>query len=514
MNLVQDVRFAFRMMAKSPGFTAVVILTLALGIGANTTVFTLVNAVLFRGMPFDRPDEIVGISGRNFTKKFTQTGVSFPDFADLRAKSKSFRDLALYSGIGVNLSNEGNVPERYSGARVGVNLFPMLGVQPIVGRSFTEEDGKPGAGAAALISNAIWKSRYGGANSVIGRVVRINDVPTTIVGVMPPDMNFPSNQDIWVALVPNGTWEKRDVRDFNVVARLKDGVSMSAARAELDLLASNLGKEYPATNKAAQLRVQTMNEVMNGGPIRNIFLALLGAVGFVLLIACANVANLLLSRSIARAREVSIRTALGASRWRIIRQLLVECLLLSTAGAVLGFLIALWGVRVFDAAVVDSGKPYWVRFYMDSTVFLYVAGMCLASSFLFGLFPALQTTRVDLNTVLKEGGRGTSGSRSRWLSEALVAGELALAMILLVGAGLMMRSFLNLYQIDSIDRPENVLQMRMSLALAKYPKPEQRAQFFDRLLLKLQTVPGSEGVALASDAPLQGAEGWRFELEG
>jgi len=514
MNVLQDIRFALRMAAKSPGFTAVVVLTLALGIGANTTVFTLVNAVLFRGMPFDRPDEIVALTGLNLTKTQSNTGLSYLDVADMRTQSKSFRDLALYGNVGINLSNEGNVPERYEGARVGTNLFSLLGVRPVVGRDFAAEDGKPGANPTALISNSVWKNRYGSSTAVVGRVVRINEVPTTIIGVMPPDMQFPNNQEMWLALIPKGEGEKRDARDFTVVARLKEGVSIAAARAEMDLMTKNLEASYPATNKDYSVRVRTMNDLMNGGPIRMMFLSLMGAVGFVLLIACCNVANLLLSRSLGRAREVSIRTALGASRWRVVRQMLIECVLYSLTGALIGLVLAAWGIRTFDAAVANSGKPYWIKFVMDGTVFFYVTAICLGSSFLFGLVPALHTTKIDLNTVLKEGGRGSAGGRTRWFSEALVIGELALAVILLTAAGLMVRSFMKLYSIDSIDHPENVLQMRLTLVNAKYPKPEQRQQFFDRLLAKLQIIPGAESVALSSDAPLEGARGWRFEIEG
>ncbi len=513
MNAMQDIRFALRLMAKSPGFTAVVILTLALGIGANTAVFTLVNAVLFRGLPFEKPDEVVAVSGLNLANGLSNTGVSPPDFADIRAGSRSFRGLAIYSRAGVSISNEGNVAERFAGARIGTNLFSLLGVKPVIGRDFTEDDGRPGSNPTLLIANSLWKKRYGGSPAVIGRVVRVNEVPATIVGVMPEDMQFPSNQEVWLALIPKGEGEKRDSRGYTLVGRLNENASLSSARAELETLAKNLEAAYPATNRNIQFRVLTMNEAQNGGEIRAVFLALMGAVGFVLLIACCNVANLLLSRSLARVREVSIRTALGASRWRVVRQLLMECLLYSVAGAALGFVLAIWGIRVFDAAVAGSGKPYWIQFTMDGAVFLYVTAICLGSSFLFGLVPALQTTKIDLNTVLKEGGRGSSG-RSGWFSEALVIAELALAVILLTGAGLMVRSFLKLYTIDSVDHPENVLQMRVTLAKQKYPKPEQSQQFFERLHARLQAMPGTESVAIASEAPMEGAEELRFEIEG
>jgi putative ABC transport system permease protein len=385
MNLLQDVRFGLRMLAKTPAFTAVIVLVLAIGIGANTTIFTLVNAVLFKGLPFAHPEEVMVLNCTNHSQGHEHLPVSYPDYRDWKAQSKSFKDLAVFQGISVNLSDSSALPERFQGARVSVNAFGLIGQSPMLGRNFVPEDGKPGAPAVCIIGYGIWKSRYGGDSSAVGKTVRLNEVPTTIVGVMPAGMKFPVNEDIWIALVPTGDYEKRDSRSLLVFGRLGDGVSMAAARADMDTIAVRLEKEYGKTNQGVRAMVKPYNDEFNGGNIRVLFLALLGAVGFVLLIACANVANLLLSRSLARRREVSIRAALGASRWRVIRQLLIESILLGVAGGIAGLALSFWGVRMFDLAVANVGKPYWIKFTMDYTVFGYFAALSVTTGVLFGL---------------------------------------------------------------------------------------------------------------------------------
>jgi putative ABC transport system permease protein len=515
MNLLQDVRFGIRMLAKTPAFTAVIVVVLAIGIGANTTIFTLVNAVLFKGLPFTHPEEIMILNCTNHSQGRNRLQVSYPDYQDWKAQTKSFKDLAAFEGFSVNLSDTSALPERFQGARVSTNTFGLIGQNPLRGRDFLPEDGKPGAPAVCIIGYGIWKSRYGGDPSAVGKTVRLNEVPATIVGVMPAGMKFPVNEDIWMPLVPTGDYEKRDSRSLLVFGRLGDGVGMAAARADMDTIAVRLEKEYAKTNQGVRALVKPYNDEFNGGGIRVLFLALLGAVGFVLLIACANVANLLLSRSLSRRREISIRAALGASRWRVIRQLLIESVLLGVAGGIAGLALSFWGVHMFDLAVANVGKPYWIKFTMDYTVFAYFAALSVATGIVFGLAPALHASKIDINETLKEGGRGTIGrSRMRFLSGSLVVGELALAVVLLAGAGLMIRNFLKIYTLDIGVAKDNVIVMQYVLAEAKYPNADARRRFHDRLLASLQSLPGIESVSLVSSLPLRGAYGWRYEIEG
>ncbi len=515
MGLREDLRFAIRMLRKNLGFSLVIVMVLAVGIGANATVFTLVNAVLFRPLPFTDGHRIMYLSSNNTAEHRDDIGVSYPDLRDWRAEQKTFKELAGWSGFGVNLSDAAGTPERYSGSRVTANSFGVIGQQPLVGRDFRSADERPDATPVVMLGYSIWKNRYGGDRQAIGRTLRINETPTEIVGVMPEGFKFPTNADLWQPLVPTKDFESRKARRLGVFGRLADGKRVEDARTEMSLIARRLETEYADSNKGVGSVVQTFNERFNGGPIRMLFLALLGAVGFVLMIACANVANLLLSRALSRTKEVSVRVALGASRWRVIRQLLVESLLLSSIGGLLGLGLAVGGVRAFDLATADVGKPYWIQFTMDPTVFAYVALICMVTGVLFGLAPALHATKQDHAERLKESARGSGGSRrSRLLSASLVVSEVALSVVLLAGAGLMIRSFLEFQNLHSGVSSHDNLVFRLTLPEAKYPKPETRNDFYDRLVARLAAVPGVERVALASNLPLGGSATWPFELEG
>ncbi len=516
-SAMQDVRFGLRMLRKNYGFTAVVVLTLALGIGANATVFTVVNAWLFKGLPFEKPDRIVAITSNNRAENQERLGASYLNFLDWQAQSQSFEDLAAAAGTMRNISDPGLPMEFVISARVSANTFSLLGQKPLLGRDFLPHEDQGTAGVPVVIlGHSLWQNRYGGDPNILGKSIRLNEADTTVIGVMPPGMKFPYNHELWVPLVAGNrasTLLRRAAHTLLVVGRLADGVSLAQAQAEMNLVAQRLEQEYPESNQGIGVLVEPYTERFSAGTIRLLFLAMLGAVGFVLLIACANVANLLLSRSLTREREVSIRAALGASRGRIVRQLLIESTLLGALGGAAGWLISMWGVRIF-AAALPEWVPYWLDFSMDYRVLGYLAAICVGTSILFGLAPALRLSKVDLTGALKEGARGTSGGRSRFLSRFLVVSELALALVLLVGAGLMIRSFLKKYELGAGFENEKVLTMRVSFTGTHFLAPEPRLKVLERLEPELESVPGVEVAALASNLPLGWAFEWQFELDG
>jgi predicted permease len=514
--VLQDLRFTVRLIAKERWFSAVIIVALALGIGLNATVFTLVNAVLIRGLPFKDSTRLYMLAWEPRTGQ--RSNVSLPELQDWRAQSHAFAGLAAFSQTQFNISDDRGVPEQQRGARLSANAFGILGQQPLLGRDFAPGEDQKGAEPVVMLGYSVWKNRYNSDPNILGKTLRLNGTPTTIIGVMPDRMKFPTNAELWTPFVPTDVkeYDKRDARSLNVFGRLRDGATYTQARSEMNAIARRLAAEYPATNKDLQsVVVETFNERFNGGPIRMIFLAMMGAVGFVLLIACANVANLLLSRSAHRAREIAVRFALGATRWRVVRQLLVESVVLGCIAGVFGLLLALVSVRLFDAAVATSGKPYWIEFTIDYTVVAFLAGVCILTGVLFGFAPALHVSKTNVNEVLKEGGRGNAGGRrARWMSGTMVVVELALTVVLLVGAGLMIRSFVKMYTMDIGIRTDHLMQMRMQLPDSKYPTPDVRRAFYDRLEQKLASIPGIDAAALTTSVPPFGSGPRTFEIEG
>ena len=516
MSLLQDLRFACRLIVKERWFTAVAVGALALGIGVNATVFTLVNAVLIRGLPFKDSAQLYMLA----VKRPADNGsgnLSYPDFQDWRSQSKTFADIAGFTRGGMSLADDRGVPEQARGTWLTANAFQVLGQQPLIGRDFNPQDDRKGAEKVVILGHGIWKNRYGADPGVLGRILRVNGEPATIIGVMPEGLMFPTDSALWMPFVPNQDQEKRETRSVAVFGRLKADTTRAQAQAELDNIARAIATQYPASNKElTSAVVQTFNERFNGGEIRQIFLSMMGAVGFVLLIACANVANLLLSRSAQRAREIAVRVALGASRWRVIRQLLVESVILGLIGGVFGLLLAMVGVRLFDAAIpADSGKPYWIKFTIDWVVIGFLTAICVVTGILFGLAPALQVSRTNVNEILKEGGRSNSGGRRvRWMSSTLVVVEIALTIVLLVGAGLMTRSFLRLYSQDIGINSDYLLTMRLQLSGTKYPKPEARREFYERLAPRLAGVAGVESASISTNVPPQGGARRALEIDG
>ncbi len=512
--LWQDIRHAVRRLAKDRSLTFMAVAALSLGIGANSTVFTFVNAVLIRGLPFEEPDEIMHLATRLVTEGQNR-GVSYPDFEDWREQTTTFTDLAAFTEDTANLSDNDHAPERVSGSLVTANTFRILHQPVLLGRDFLPEDSERGAERVVILGYEVWQNRYDGDPNVIGQMLRVNEEPSIIVGVMPEGMKFPELADTWQPLQPTDQMDSRDSRELDVFGRLAPGVDRDQAQAELSAIAGRLTLQYPDTNTDFDAVVQTFNEWANGGQLRVVFLTLMGAVAFVLLIACTNVANLLLARSAHRAREVAVRVSLGASRWRVVRQLLLESLVLGVLAGVFGLALSTVGVRLFDLAVADVGKPYWIQFTMDWRVFTFLGLVCLATSVVFGLAPALHLSRTNVNAFLQEGGRsGTGGKRVRRMSGVMVVVKVMLTVVLLAGAGLMMRSFLMLYQLDLGVDDDRVLTARVQLVNQKYPEPEQRVAFIDALTERLQAMPGVSAASIASHLPLNGGDRRTLAIDG
>ncbi len=512
--MTQDLRFALRMLLSHRWFSAAVVATLALGIGLNTMVFTLVNAALFKPVPLPGGERLVSVRNRNIAQGNSGMGVSYPDFREYRAHASAFEALEAAISEPAVLSERGNPPQSYRMDRVSSGIFEMLHMQPVLGRGFNPSDEKPGAESVVLLGYGVWQARYGGAHNVLGRVVRVNEKPSTIIGVMPEGFKFPNLEDLWTPLVPTPELENRSQRPLSLFGILKRGTTIGQARAELDGVAGRLAAEYPDADKGVGVLVETFHERYNGGPIKRIFLLMLAAVGFVLLIACANIANMMLSRALGRQREISIRAAMGASRWQLIRQLLIESLFLSALGGVLGLALSAGGVRWFDLGTQDVGRPYWIHFTMDYSVFAYFAGLCVFSGLLFGLAPALRSSRVDLNNTLKEGIRSAGTRRGGRLAGLLVIGQFALTLVLLTGAGIFVRSFLANLSLNRLVPADRLLTAGVRLPKQGYATPEARLHFFEQLLPRLRALPGVTHVGMASNLPGLYAGSRHIEIEG
>jgi predicted permease len=514
--MLQDLRFALRLLLRNRWLTAAAVTALALGIGANAVVFTLVNAVLIRGLPYPDGDRIVSLGTRDARGR--DRAVSYADFVDWRESARSMRSLGASGGAPMTLAEADHAAERFQGAFISADGLAMVGEAPVVGRLFTAADDRPGAPAVVVLGYTVWTTRYGRDPAILGRVVRVNGIPSTVIGVMPEQFRFPNNNDVWQPLsaMPNVTTLPRDRRTLQVFGKLGPGVTLSQATEELTSIAARLERDFADTNTGVRPTVMTWAQRQNGGPIRLMFLSLMGAVGFVLLIACANVANLMLSRAAERAPEMAVRVSIGATRWQLMRQLLTESVLLSMAGGLLGLALAFIGVRVFDAVTAEPalGRPYWIRFTMDPTVLAFFAAICVGTGLLFGLAPALHVLRGNVGELLKESGRsGSSGIQARRWTSALLIVELALTLVLLAGAGFMMRSFLVLYQLDLGIATSDMTVVRLDLPEQTYPTSESRVAFLTRLEERLAATSAFTSAAIANAFPMGGGALRQIDLE-
>ncbi|HJQ33856.1 MAG TPA: ABC transporter permease [Pyrinomonadaceae bacterium] len=521
MTFWQDVKYAARVLRKSPGFTAVALLAVALGVGANTAIFSVVNAVLLKPLNYKDAGELVLIN-HNYPKLDLKASVSAPGYAYYRDNAKSFSNVAAGTGWAVNLTGEGE-PERLQGIAVTPNMFQTLGIEPAQGRTFTPEEGQPGANKAVVLADNFWRRRFGGV-PVVGKNVMLNGEPYTVVGVMPPGFQFGRE---WAGQAPDiygplgFTPQQLDPNtgltneNLGVVARLKPGVKAEQAQAELSSMAADLRRQYmPGADESNWgLLLTRFDEFVVGG-IRKALLVLLGAVAFVLLIACANVANLMLARAAVRQKEIAVRSALGASRWRVARQLLTESVLLSVTGGAGGLLLAMWGVDLL-LKLDDTQIPRAAEVGLDSNVLLFTLGISILTGVIFGLAPAFQTSNVNLHDTLKEGGRSGRSALSGSVRNVLVAVEIAFAVVLLVGAGLLIRSFMRLQQVDPGFQPRGVLAMLVSLPPNKYSDQARRATFDRQLLEQLRALPGVKSAATNTSLPMSGwNQSGSFRIEG
>lgn len=510
-TVFHDLRFAVRMIRSHAWFSAAVVVTLALGIGLNTMVFTIVNAALLKPVPVPGGSRLVSVASR--APGNGDNRMSYPDLLDERAQARSFTSLEGAANLEGVLGEPGNPPQAFHLERVTTGVFSMLSTRPVLGRDFVPSDGLSGAEPVLMIGYNVWQNRYAGSPSVIGRQVRINEKPATIIGVMPKGFMFPTVIDLWMPLVPTPNDLKRDNRQLQTFGLLRPGVTMAAAQAELSGIAQHLAAQYPDTNKNITALVMSFHERYNGGNIKMVFLLMLASVGFVLLIACANVANMMLSRAIIRQREMSIRAALGASRWRVVRQLLVESVTLSVLGGALGLALAALGVHWFDLATSNVQRPYWVQFTMDYTVFGYFAALCIFTGLLFGTVPALRSSRSNISQVLQEGTRSVGDRRGGKLAAALVVFQFALTLVLLTGAGVFVHSLLRTLDSNQAVPSRQLMVARLQFPDQRYNGIPARMRFYDQLLPRLRALPGVSSAALSSNPPGLGSVESPVEIE-
>jgi putative ABC transport system permease protein len=512
-SLRQDVTFAARLLRRDPGFAATVIAVLALGIGVNNMLFTILNAHTLRGLPLSDADRVLFLS--TFDDRRPDLGVSYLDFADWRNGAKTIASMAAFTTRPIVLSVPDRAADRFDGAFVSASTFSLIGVQPVAGRDFTAQDDRPGAPAVVILGRDAWVARYGGDPNVLGLTVSANGTPATIIGIMPERSGFPGTAQVWLPLsqLPGVHGEPRSVRPLRAMARVADGQSVVEARAELQAISDRLAIEHPDTNARVRARVVPINEQFLGSPTQPVWMAFMAAGCLVVLISCANAANLLLARSVQRAREIAIRLSLGASRRRVVRQLLVEGAMLAALGGTCGLGVASLGVAVFVAAIPEGVLPYWFDYSVDVRVLAALVAVSAATVFVFALVPAIQASRADVNRALKDGTRTGTRRSNRWATGFLAA-EFGLAAILLAPFVVNLRTAAPALPTDAAIEAEGVLTAAVSLPAASYPSEERRQAFFDSLRSRLEGLPGVSAASVASVLPVSGGEERTIVLEG
>jgi putative ABC transport system permease protein len=515
-SLIKDIRFGIRAMVKHWGFTLVAVITLALGIGASTAIFTVVNAALLRGLPYKSAERLYHLFESTPQKEYARREFSYPDYQDY-LQNQSCEGIAAYTGGGGILTGRGE-PQRIGAPSVSANFFSVLGVDPIIGRTFQPGDDKPGAARVTVLNYGMWQRLFGGDKGILGQSLTVGGASYTVVGVLPASFQFSFRpNDLWLPYQPSQSQlTRRFMHGTNLIARLKPGVTVEQAQSELGIIAARIEKENNESHAGTGLSIVPLQQEVVG-QVKPILLILLGAVGFVLLIACANVASLLLTRSLSRQKEVAIRAALGATRGRVVRQLLTESLLLSILGGVVGLLIAYWGIAALVTALPQNqlnALPFLKTLKIDGGILAFSVGLSFLTGIVFGLAPALQSSRLDLNDVLKEGGRNTAGGAGHRLRSAMVMTEIALAVVLLVGAGLMMKSLLRLLQANVGFKTDNLLTMSVIAPAGKYTDANRQEAFHEQLIERIKSLPGVNGAGTVNILPINPGNTTRFNIEG
>src|SRR5437588_2331455 len=499
-TLLHDIRYGLRMLLKHKGFSAVAIIALGLGIGANTAIFSLVNGVLLRPLPFPDAERIIYIEGKNPAAGITESNISFLDFTDWSQQTDLFASTAAYWTGTANFGADGAEPERVSRAGVTTGFFSVLGVQPVLGRTFVPEDDKGWPQSVEILSHGLWKRRFGSDPNIIGKQVQMSSWPLTIIGVMPAGFEYPEQTQVWVTSAVNLRDEPRDNRVWSAIARLNTGIDLKQAQTRLSAINAQLAKQFNETNKGWDVFLSTLHERLVR-EVKPSLLALLGAVGFVLLIACANVANLLLARGAARQKEIAIRAAMGASRTRVLRQMLTESILLSAIGGVAGLVLRNWLTDLL-MSMLPEGAPRLEQIGIDYRVLTFALGVSALTGILSGIVPALQASKLDVTSALKEGGRSGEGRRRTSARSLLLIGEVALSLMLLVGAGLLIKSFLRLQEIRPGFNAHNVLIANLALPYPKYKDDQQCVEFFRQLIERLEAARGVQASGGSVNLPL------------
>jgi putative ABC transport system permease protein len=513
---IQDIKYAIRGLIKSPGFTVIAVACLALGIGVNSTIFSTVDGVMLQPYPYPDADRIIIPHSTNHKAGFNRAGVSYADFEDLRDHNTTLATMAAFQQQrSLTIADGRSDPERYSGALVSWTLFGLLGTPPALGRDFGPDDDRPGAEPVVILSDDVWRRRYNADPEIVGRAIAINSRPHTVIGVMPARFLFPENQRLWVPISGyQHEWSRKD-RALQVFARLKPGVTAEQATADLQRVAAQLAATYPDQNENWSVGMRQLRQWMLPEQVKIMMFAMFGAVTLVLMIACANVANLLLARASVRHREISIRAALGAGRLRIVRQLLTEAILIGLIAAPLGFAIAWGGLRLLDAAIPPDSIPYFIHWSLDRRSLAYTMAISVLTGVVFGLAPALQAAKSNLQDSLKEGSRGATGGRRARLRNALVVAEVAMSLVLLVGASLFVRSFLNLQMAHTGFDTSPLMTMRFYLPGTPYESPEVKARRIEDILRRVESLPGVESAFASNFIPFgAGGSGGNVIVEG